>query len=268
MYSLLLMCPRPQKDILVAELWESGTVGITEEDAPGDLTELRAFFEDTTDAAPLLEGFSPYAPETHPEEETDWQKETEDAWPVFEVGRKFFIAPDWNQVPTPEGRYRLVVHPGMAFGTGTHETTRLCIEALEEHLQPGARMLDLGCGSGILCEAAWILNAGLITGCDIDHRAIAIAQRILLEHAGLFIGSARAVRTDSFDFGVANINAETVCNLAGDIKRLLHSGGRAALSGFPHRHVPRVQASTQSHGLAEVALTQQGDWVCIVVARS
>ena len=261
------MCPRREKDNVIAGLWECGTVGISEEDAPGDLTELRAFFEDWTGAASLLEDFSAYAPEIQLEEETDWRKDTEDAWPVLKVGRSFFIAPEWNQDPTPGGRVRLVVHPGMAFGTGAHETTQLSLEALEDHLLPGARVLDLGCGSGILCEAARALGAGLVAGCDIDHHAVSIAHGILGARAELFTGSARAARTESFDFAVANINAETVTNMAAEIKRLLRSGGRAALSGFPHRHVPRVRASMQSHDLGEVAITEKGEWTCMVVAR-
>jgi ribosomal protein L11 methyltransferase len=268
MYSLLLLCPRSNKDIVIAELWECDTAGVTEEDAPGDLTSLRAFFEDTTDAAPLLERFSAYAPEIQPEEEADWQKDTEESWPVLEVGRRFFIVPDWNRTPTPEGRVRLVVHPGMAFGTGTHETTQLCIEAMEDHLRPGERVLDLGCGSGILSEAAGFLDAGLVAGCDIDPEAVAIALVTTGGRARLFNGSARAVRSDSIDLVVANINAETICNVSGDLRRLLRAGGRAVLSGFPHKHVSRVRASMQSQGLEELEIREKGDWACIVVSRA
>jgi ribosomal protein L11 methyltransferase len=138
---------------------------------------------------------------------------------------------------------------------------------MEDHLRPGERVLDLGCGSGILCEAARILNAGMVAGCDIDLQAVAIARVTSGGRARLFNGSARAVCSDSIDFVVANINAETICNVSGDMKRMLRSGGRAVLSGFPHKHVSRVRASMQSHGLVELELREKSDWACMVVSR-
>ncbi len=265
MYSLLMVCPNRDKDILIADLWECGTCGITENDVPGDFTELRAFFGDGVDAAALLDRFSPYAPELHPEELTDWRKAMVENWPTIEAGRQFFIVPAWSDAAAPPGRRRLVVHPGMAYGTGTHETTQLSLEAMEEHLRPGERLLDLGCGSGILCEAAHLLGAGFIAGCDIDHEAVSIARRTIESRAVLFTGSARSVRDCSIDVAVANINAQTILNVAGDLQRLLRPGGRAVLTGFPHRDIGRVRNSITSHHLTEIALTVKGDWACMVV---
>jgi ribosomal protein L11 methyltransferase len=268
MYSLALICPQTVKDIVVADLWECGTLGITENDVPGSLAELRAFFDDSTGAAPLLEQFSAYAPEIQPENgNTDWQRELEQSWPVLEVGRRFFVVPVWSDVPAPEGRLRLVVHPGMAFGTGTHETTQLVLETLETYLRAGERVLDLGCGSGILSEAAHQLGAGLVVACDIDPDAVAVARQNSRAEICFFTGSARAVRSESIDFTVANINAETIVNLAGELRRLVRPSGRAALSGFLHSDASRVRGALEKHGFTEAARLVKGDWVCLLAAR-
>lgn len=268
MFSLALVCPQPVKDIVVADLWERGTLGITEKEMPGGLAELRAFFEDTADAASMLAEFSPYAPELEPETEVDWQSQMEQSWPVLEIGRTLFVAPVWSEEPTPEGRVRLTVHPGMAFGTGTHESTRLVMEALENYLQSGAQVLDLGCGSGILAEAAKILGAGRVAACDIDPDAVAIAREHSTGGIDFFTGSARAVRGHSVDFVAANINAENIVNMAGELQRMLRPGGQVVASGFLHADVARVRAALGSKGFSEVTQLAEGDWVAIVAKRA
>jgi len=132
MFSLEIDCDPEDRDMLIAELWEQGSAGIVE---LNPLT-VRAFFEDGSNRAALLKLF-PGARERE-EEQRDWVQSARDLLQPMEVGRRFFLAPEWRDDPTPEGRFRIVVNPGMAFGTGVHETTRLCIEALEDFLEPGS----------------------------------------------------------------------------------------------------------------------------------
>src|SRR6185312_10980629 len=95
----------------------------------------------------------------------------------MEVGQRFYLVPEWRDDPAPEGRFRVTVNPGMAFGTGVHETTQLCIEALEDFVQPGMIVLDVGTGSGILATVARLLGAERAIACDNDPIAIEVAQQ-------------------------------------------------------------------------------------------
>src|SRR5215472_6254563 len=153
MFSLEIDCGGEDRDLLIAELWEQGSAGIVELNAQ----TVRAFFEDDADRRALL-ALYPGARERF-EEQRDWVQTARDLLQPMEVGRSFFLVPEWRDDPTPEGRFRIVVNPGMAFGTGVHETTRLCLEAMEQYSAPSMRVLDVGTGSGILAKAAALLGA-------------------------------------------------------------------------------------------------------------
>src|SRR5271165_6989289 len=123
------------------------------------------------------------------------------------IGERIFVIPEWRDDPTPPNRFRITINAGLAFGTGAHETTRLCLEALERHIQPGCTVVDIGTGSGILCEAALKLGAGRAVGSDTDPGAVAVAKENF-ERAGVavgaFVGSADAVGNGVADIVVAN----------------------------------------------------------------
>src|SRR5450759_68630 len=116
----------------------------------------------------------------------------------MEVGRRFYLVPEWRDDAAPEGRFRIAVNPGLAFGTGVHETTRLCIEALERHVRPESVVLDVGTGCGLLAQVAELLGARSVVACDTDPVAVEIA-RTRVRSARLFTGSASAVRPRSAD---------------------------------------------------------------------
>ncbi len=105
--------------------------------------------------------------EARQEEDRDWVEAAREMLQPMEVGERFFLVPEWRDDPAPAGRFRMVVNPGMAFGTGVHETTRLCLEALERYVRPGMDVLDVGTGSGILARAAGLLGARRVYACDI-----------------------------------------------------------------------------------------------------
>lgn len=233
MVSVILECDAREKDELVAELWEQGTQGIAEDDLPDGHCQLRAFFDSVVDN-PSWARFNPRWQEEQP---ADWTGKWRESWQPQLAGERFFLAPPWSDSPAPPGRIRLEMPAGMAFGTGQHPTTRLCIEQMERQIKQGETVLDVGTGSGILARAAVILKAGLVIGCDIESDAVSAAARYA-EGASMFIGSLRSIRTASVDLLVANINAETILALAGEIRR---TSRRAILSGFPSNDVSRIE---------------------------
>ena len=248
MFSLEIECDPEDRDLLIAELWELGSAGIVELGAG----RVRAFFEDTANRDALLRHFPGAG--VRKEEDRDWVESARDLLQPMEVGDRFFLVPEWRDDPAPPGRFRLAVNPGMAFGTGVHETTKLCIEALEQFRRPGMAVLDVGTGSGILTRVARLLGEGPVFACDLDPVAVEIAGEG-------FVGSADAVAAQSMDLVVANISAEAIEKLAPDFQRVLRPGGVVLASGF---ELPEVEQVT--HSFPAVRETRiKGNWALIVV---
>jgi ribosomal protein L11 methyltransferase len=222
MFSLDLECTQATHDLLIAELYEAGSVGITELSD----TSLRAFFDDeqSAEASGLRFGVTP-----QPADTTDWVTEAQQSLQPTLVGERFFLVPEWRNDPTPEGRFRIQVNNGLAFGTGKHETTRLCLMLLETYVKPGMTVVDIGTGTGILCEAALLLGAAKVYACDIDHTAVEIAEA---HGIPAFTGSADAIRSHLADVLVANISPEALTALRNELPRILKPGGTAILSGL------------------------------------
>ena len=126
----------------------------------------------------------------------DWVAFAREYLQPMEIGQRIFVVPEWRDDATPPGRIRIEVNAGLAFGTGAHETTRLCLEAIERHLRPGMTVADVGTGSGILSEAAIKLGAGAAYACDTDHGAVIVARENFAR-AGVavpvFVGSADSI---------------------------------------------------------------------------
>jgi ribosomal protein L11 methyltransferase len=248
MFSLEIDCDADDRELLIAELWEQGSAGIVELNA----RTVRAFFEDGADRGELHLMF-PGARE-RVEEQRDWVQEARDLLQPMEVGRRFFVAPEWRDDPTPAGHFRITVNPGMAFGTGVHETTQLCMEAMEDYLKPGMRVLDVGTGQGILARAARLLGAGLVMACDIDPVAVEIAGEG-------FVGSVDAVASGTADLVLANISPEAIVQLADDLLRVRRAGGVLLASGFEEQEVEQMRAVLG--GAKEVR--RKGNWALVVV---
>jgi ribosomal protein L11 methyltransferase len=248
MFSLEIDCPGEDRDLLIAELWEQGSTGIVE---LNPLT-VRAFFEDEADRKALLAMY-PGARERI-EEQRDWVQAARDLLQPTEVGRQFFLVPEWRDDPAPEGRFRIVVNPGMAFGTGVHETTRLCLEAMEDYLKPGMVVLDVGTGQGILARAARLMGASKVIACDIDPVAVEISGEG-------FVGSVDAVASHSADLVLANISPEAIVQLAPDLMRVRRQGGVVLASGFEGHEVDQMRAAL---GAAR-EVRHKGNWSLLVV---
>lgn len=213
---MFFVCTGPEK---LADLYEAGTLGIIEHEG-----WLEAFFEERAVAARFGE---PQAAE-----ERDWEEYTRNAWPPLLVGERFFVVAPWRTEPTPPGRFRLELNPGLQCGTGQHPCTRLCLEAMERTVRPGDAVLDVGAGSGILSIAAKLLGAGRVAACDIDPGAARIVP--------FFVGSVDAVRSNAFDVVVANINEDVMGVMRADLERV---APRRILSGFQD---------------------EDGEWTCVV----
>ncbi len=255
MFSIEIECPPERTDLAIAELWEAGAGGIVELSD----TRLRAFFEDEWDRGALIGRFHPVS--WRQEEERDWVAASQADWEPILVGERFFLVPEWRSDPAPDGRFRIAVNPGMAFGTGRHETTQLCLEALEKYARPGMYMLDVGTGSGILAQAAALLGAEPVWACDIDLEAVEIARGNA--GANVFVGSVDGVRSAAAGLITANISPEAIVWLAPDLLRCLCAGGVALLSGFNGWEIPAVAAGLEGGRVLETRY--KGDWALLVV---
>ncbi len=247
MWSILFNSDPVDRDRLLLALWEYGTAGIVE--GPDGL---RAYFSDDLPAhqlAALKEAFNSSTIRTEPIEPQSFTREN---WDPILVGQRFYIASPWIQDNPPGDRLRLEIDAVTAFGTGRHESTQLCLEALEQYLEPEHTVVDVGCGSGILSAAARLLGARRVFSCDIHDDAIAASKQHV--STPIFLGSADAVGSTSADLVLANISASVLDSLASDLKRIIRPGGLLILSGFIHEQLPQ-------HFRPEKSLSR-GDWLC------
>jgi ribosomal protein L11 methyltransferase len=250
LFSLLLHPPPDREDLLIAELHECGTTGITEEPAG-----LRAFFDSDQDTSALALRFAEFRPELREEQPVDWEQLTRDAWPPLCVGERFYLVAPWDaDIAIPPGRLRLPIYPGMACGTGRHPATQLCLRAIERCVRPDARVLDVGSGSGILSDAARLMGAASVIGCDVDSDAVRIASERV--HIPMFVGSADAMRSQWADVVIANIDAATIERIAGELDRVRKSESTLILSGFPEWDMPE--------GFAPKQTLQLEEWHCFI----
>ena len=256
--SLFLQVNDESRDHVIAELWEQGTLGITEEGSG-----LRAFFKDDRDTEELLATFEAFQPSLMREDDRDWVADVKAAWPSTEVGDRWFLVPEWSDEQAPPGRTRLTIFPGMASGSGWHSATRLCLEAMERVDLEQQRVLDLGTGSGILAHAASLSGARSI-GCDIDHDSTMVAAENTRRYGlpvGFFTGSLRSVRAGSVDVLVANINAATIEQLALEFNRV--SPAHMILAGFREDEVERVLNAV---GRQASTMLEENGWACVVIS--
>jgi ribosomal protein L11 methyltransferase len=260
-YSLELMCNPEQADLLSAELWDMGTVGIRETENDGEV-QLIAAFETNGSRERLMAAFAAHSPRWWQEDTTDWVKQTQDAWPPRTVGARFFLCPPWREEPTPAGRVRLVHNPGLACGTGEHPCTQLALEALEGVVRERDRIADIGAGSGVLAIAALQLGARQAVCVDPDEATMAAAR----ENFGLndldpllAVGSAEAVKTNWADVTVANISGTVLFTIFDELERITAPDGKLILTGFTDAELtPFRGLFTGSRVMA------MGEWRCLI----
>ena len=194
--------------------------------------------------------------------EQNWVQLTQSQFDPIRVSDRLWIVPSWHESPDPAA-INLILDPGMAFGTGSHPTTRLCLEWLEQHVSEASTVLDYGCGSGILAIAAARLGAGQVAGVDIDPQAVE-AARANAERNGvsaLFADSAAPVAGE-YDLVVANILSNPLRVLAPAICAHVRSGGRLALSGILREQAEEI-IGIYANWLPMVVADTREDWVCL-----
>ncbi|TAH49522.1 MAG: 50S ribosomal protein L11 methyltransferase [Betaproteobacteria bacterium] len=192
--------------------------------------------------------------------EQNWVQLTQSQFDPIRITDRLWIVPSWHEAPDPQA-INIELDPGMAFGTGSHPTTRLCLEWLCDAVTPGCSVLDYGCGSGILAIAAKRLGAGEVLGIDIDEKAVEAARdnaarnhvTLRVQHSGVPLG-------DTFDVVVANILTNPLCVLAPAIAARVAAGGRVALSGVLETQSQQVIDAWAPYLALEVGATFDG-WV-------
>jgi ribosomal protein L11 methyltransferase len=195
-------------------------------------------------------------------EEQNWVQLTQSQFDPIRISDRLWIVPSWHESPDPSA-VNLILDPGMAFGTGSHPTTRLCLEWLERNVGAGDSILDYGCGSGILAIAAARLGAASVAGVDIDPQAVE-AAKANAERNGVtasFADSAEPVAGE-YDLVVANILSNPLRVLAPAICAHVRSGGRLALSGILREQAEEIIGIYAQWLPMQIADTRE-DWVCL-----
>jgi ribosomal protein L11 methyltransferase len=251
--------------LIVADLYEAGTLGIQEEDLPGAGSSLRAYFDDAETAARLAGRLGECSPVVEPGDDHDWVSVWQSRWSPVEVGERFFLVPEWCDDRAPAGRLRLRMPPGTAFGTGLHPSTQLMLAALERRLRPGDRLLDLGTGSGILSAAAAMLGAGKIFACDIEEEAASAARRYVPSQVAVFTGSVRSLQSASMDVVAANLNAPAISQLASELARVVSPGGCVIAGGITAEDGPRLIPRLLDAGLLVDETLKREEWICQIL---
>ncbi len=200
--------------------------------------------------------------------EEDWANTWKQYYKPSKVGEKIVVKPIWEEYEEKEGELVVNLDPGMAFGTGTHETTRMCIQALEKYVKEESTVFDVGCGSGILAIAAAKLGAKLAVGVDLDPVAVESSIENVgynnLNNIEILHGNLVEVIDGKSDIVVANILAEIICILTDDVKRVMKDGGVFITSGIIHDRVDMVCEKLEATGFEVIEKNRDGEWNCIV----
>jgi ribosomal protein L11 methyltransferase len=260
-------------------LWDSGTEGISSH-STSDALALSAYFTDPPDPEQLrakIEAFlseldfpSAYLKRTELEQvvEEDWLQKWKEGYHPIAVGERFIIAPSWETPDTAGARIVIEIDPGMAFGTGTHATTQLCLTAMERHWR-GGRFLDIGTGTGILAIAAAKMHPDAqVVAVDVDPIAIEVATENLAhnrvaDNIRLQLGDLRCVRGQRFDLIAANLTAEVIEAHIADMKEALAEDGGLILSGVLLEQEASVQARLAHTGLNVIDRLTAEEWICL-----
>ena len=214
-------------------------------------------------------------------ENQDWSKKWKEKWTVTHVTDKIAVVPSWLTYEPKEGEITITLDPGCAFGTGTHQTTQLCMKAIEKYLKKGDKVADIGTGSGILSICAIKFGASSAYGCDIDDTVIDVCR----ENAkinGIDVdypqgdGNPAPVKfelntadkiTEKFDFVCANILHNVLAEIMGDLKNIMKDDAKMSLSGILDEKKSIVLEAIEREGLKIIDTISQDQWISFVVTK-
>jgi ribosomal protein L11 methyltransferase len=201
--------------------------------------------------------------------ESDWANEWKKYYKPTKIGKYIVIKPSWEAYEAEQGELIIEIDPGSAFGSGTHETTSMCIEQLDKRVKPETTVFDIGCGSGILAIAAAKLGANDVTAVDLDLAAIeASNENVLLNHVEnqvkVLHGNLMDVVNGKADIVVANIIADIICLLSETIHQFLHQDSVFIASGIINTKIPQVLATLEANQLEVIEVVEKGEWAAIV----
>lgn len=201
-------------------------------------------------------------------DDEDWAENWKTRYKPFRLGKRIVVRPGWEEyAPAPDDLV-ITIDPGMAFGTGTHETTAMCAALVEEYVKPGMSVMDVGTGTGILAIAARLMGAGSVIACDIDPMAV----RVAAENARIngFEGDIRVIEGDLLDAGVgafdviiANIIADVVMDIAPDARARLKDGGAYICSGIARAREGEVISALRAAGFDDLDIRRDGEWAAV-----
>lgn len=300
-FEIRIRIPATGADLVSYELMELGCEGVTVEEReldtfilpdPDEVSsetfEIKAYFPAIEDLeafrlqvrerldwlSTLIPGLEAVLPEVRPVTNADWAEGWKQHFSAVRIGKRLVVKPSWETFETTDQDVVMVLDPGMAFGTGTHGTTRLCLEAVAREFdgpKPPARVLDVGTGSGILALAAALLGAQRVLGCDIDEQSCETARENAelngMGHLVEITGESLEALEGGFDLVLANILAEENTRLASELVSRVAPGGTLVLSGILHEKESLVTRAFEGFGLSGPELTRLEDWSCLVYRK-
>lgn len=247
------------------------------EDSFTGVSRVKFYLSDDAEGHAVLEAVrgAGYAPELSFVEDSDWENNWKAFYKPIEIGEKLVIVPEWEEY---EGAARKVLRmdPGLIFGTGSHATTRMCLEAVEKLARPGMRTLDLGCGSGILGIAALLFGSDAVVGCDIDPKApdVACANAALSGFAGdmfkIYAGdvlsdaSLRSMLGKDYGLVLANIVADVIIPLSAFVRQFMAPEAKFVCSGVIDGREDAVAAALEKNGLRILEHKRAEEWNCFI----
>lgn len=241
------------------------------------VSRIKFYLNDDDEGKKVLERVTEAFPEcaVSMTEDKDWENDWKNYYEPLEIGEKTVVVPEWMEAPD-DGRIALRLDPGIAFGTGSHPTTKLCLAALEEYAHSGVKVLDLGCGSGILGIGALLLGCDKCTGCDVDPKAKdaammnaalnGIGEERLKVYAGDILADASMRRClgNGYELVLANIVADVIISLSAFARTFMAPGGTFICSGIIDERWEEVYNTLIANGFNVVSHSQEDEWHCFV----
>ena len=249
------------------------------------VTRVKFYVSDDADGRAQLERYTRglgWEYTVTPLTDSDWAYSWQKYYKPLPVGQRLYVVPQWErEEPVPAGRVPLYLNPGLTFGTGSHASTQLCLEGVEEHTAPGLPVLDLGCGSGILSIAALVLGASQAAAVDIDPKAVDVAYENAalngigkdryLVRAGDVISDAALVRElaqTCYHLVLANIVADVIIPLSARVPELLDRDGLFLCSGIIDTRAQEVADALARNGLRVTRRREKNGWVALEAVLS